>query len=36
MKREDTLLNFDIVDHFLQRMGEIKQRLSLPNLEPLA
>lgn len=36
MRKEDTLLNFDIVDHFWQRMEEVKQRLGLQNLDVLA
>ena len=29
LKREDTLLNFDIVEHFWQRMEEIKKNLNI-------
>lgn len=36
LKKEDTLLNYDIVDHFWQKMQELKAKLNIPNLEPIA
>ena len=35
LKREDSLLLFDICDHFWQRMEEVKKALNIPTLEPL-
>ena len=36
LKKEDSLLAADIVDHFWQKMELLKQRNQLPNLEPVA
>jgi len=29
------LLNYDIVDHFWQKMQELKVKLNIPNLDPI-
>lgn len=36
LKKEDSLLNYDIIEHFWVKMEELKVKLNLPNLEPVA
>jgi len=36
MKREDPLLDFDLIDHFWQRIRELLANLNIPSIEPLS
>lgn len=36
LRKEDSLLNIDIIEHFWHRMELLKSKLQLPNLEPVA
>jgi hypothetical protein len=36
LKKDDSLLNFDIVEHFWSRMNELKLKLNLPDMSPIS